>query len=115
MQLLESARAAGYGRDIRDVELLGLLQHHGAATRLLDVSSDPMVAMWFAVENKSLTKADGGLFAINISNATVIDRTERRKWNEILDSLKPEKIGSYDPAGADERIKVQRGRFVSRN
>ena len=112
MQLLDSARATGYGRDIRDVELLALLQHHGAATRLLDVSSEPMVAMWFAVENKSLMKTDGALFAINISNAKAIERTEKRAWNEILDSMKTEEIGFYDPAGADERIKVQRGRFV---
>jgi hypothetical protein len=112
MQLLASGRAAGYGRTIGDVELLAILQHHGAATRLLDVSSDPMVAMWFAVENQSLSSKDGALFAINISNAEPIGGTEERRWNEILDSMKPEVIGFYEPPGADERIKVQRGRFV---
>lgn len=112
-QLLESAKAAGYGRNINDVELLAVLQHHGAATRLLDVSSDPMVAMWFAVENQdSPDKTDGALFAIDISKSESISGTDRRPWTNMLDSMRPGAIGYYEPPGADERIKVQRGRFI---
>jgi hypothetical protein len=116
-QLLESAKAAGYGRtngrNINDVELLAVLQHHGAATRLLDVSSDPMVAMWFAVENQDPSdRTDGALFAINISRAESIRGTDQRSWDKILKSIRPEEIGYYEPPGADERIKVQRGRFI---
>jgi FRG domain len=112
MQLLESARAAGYGRSIGVVELLAILQHHGAATRLLDVSSDPMVAMWFAIEDQHLLDKDGALFAINISNAETISGTESRPWPKILDSMQLGEVGFYEPPGADERIKVQRGRFI---
>lgn len=111
-QLLESARAPGYGRQSGDIELLAILQHHGAATRLLDVSSDPMVAMWFAVEDQDRLELDGVLFAINISRAKIIGGTERRPWNKILDNLAIGDIAYYEPPGADERIKVQRGRFV---
>ena len=111
-ELLVSARAAGYGRTIGDIELLAILQHHGAATRLLDVSSDPMVAMWFAVENQDLLAEDGALFAINISDAMVIGGNEGGRWTEILDSMRPGVIAFYEPPGADERIKVQRGRFI---
>jgi hypothetical protein len=113
MQLLESARASGYGRAaVGDVELLAILQHHGAATRLLDVSSDPMVAMWFAVEDQDLLKRDGALFAIEISTADAISGTEARSWGDILDSMQSGVISFYEPPGADERIKVQRGRFI---
>jgi FRG domain len=111
-ELLASARAAGYGRTVGDIELLAVLQHHGAATRLLDVSSDPMVAMWFAVENQDSSTKDGALFAINISNAMIISGNERREWAEILDSMPAGSIAFYEPPGADERIKVQRGRFI---
>lgn len=111
-QLLSNARAAGYGRTVGDIELLAILQHHGAATRLLDVSSDPMVAMWFAVENQDLLTKDGALFAINISNAIIVSGDENRKLTEILDSIPKKSIAFYEPPGADERIKVQRGRFV---
>jgi hypothetical protein len=112
LQLLTSARASGYGRDLDDIELLAILQHHGAATRLLDVSSDPMVAMWFAVENQYLWDADGALFAIKISKAKTINGTTEECWEDILRRMDPETIGFYEPPGADERIKVQRGRFV---
>jgi hypothetical protein len=111
-QLLESALARGYGRQSGHIELLAVLQHHGAATRLLDVSSDPMVAMWFAVEDEGRLGSDGVLFAINVSRARIIGGTESRTWNEILDDLDTESIAYYEPPGADERIKVQRGRFV---
>ena len=115
-QLLASARAAGYGRTdgriIGDIELLAVLQHHGAATRLLDVSSDPMVAIWFAVENPYFFDRNGALFAINVSNAENVSGTDRRSWARILDRMEPGIIGFYEPPGADERIKVQRGRFI---
>lgn len=115
-QLLANARAAGYGRAnsriIGDVELLAVLQHHGAATRLLDVSSDPMVALWFAVENPDFFDRNGALFAINVSNAETISGTERKSLARILDRMGSGTIGFYEPPGADERIKVQRGRFI---
>jgi hypothetical protein len=112
LQLLAAARASGYGRNINDIELLAILQHHGAATRLLDVSSDPMVAMWFAVENQHLLNTDGAIFAIKISKAKDISGTEENRWEKILENMLPSDIGFYEPPGADERIKVQRGRFV---
>jgi hypothetical protein len=46
--LVERARAAGLGDDLSELELLARLQHHGAATRLLDCSCNAFVALWFA-------------------------------------------------------------------
>ena len=115
MQLLERARASGYGRTIGEVELLAILQHHGAATRLLDVSSDPMVALWFAVENHTLQEKDGALFAINVSKAETVRGTEEMSWPDILGQMDSKAVGFYSPPGADERIKVQRGCFVFSN
>jgi hypothetical protein len=71
-----------------------------------------MVAMWFAVENQDFLDTDGALFAIKISKAKVISGTTKEPWKEILETMAPEVIGFYEPPGADERIKVQRGRFV---
>ncbi|HEX3960260.1 MAG TPA: FRG domain-containing protein [Trebonia sp.] len=46
--LVERARAAGLGSELGELELLARLQHHGAATRLLDCSRNAFVALWFA-------------------------------------------------------------------
>ncbi|MCY8935669.1 FRG domain-containing protein [Peribacillus frigoritolerans] len=53
--LLDRARHKGYGFTdgmvLSDMELLARLQHHGAATRLVDFSKNSMVALWFCVNS----------------------------------------------------------------
>jgi FRG domain len=51
-ELVDHARLDGHGevggRRRADLEVLGLLQHHGAATRLIDFSLNCLIALWFA-------------------------------------------------------------------
>jgi hypothetical protein len=51
-ELVAHARLDGHGevggRRRSDLEVLGLLQHHGAATRLVDFSLNCFIALWFA-------------------------------------------------------------------
>lgn len=63
-KILKSARLRGIVRGLTGLELLTVLQHHGVATRLLDVTTDWKVALYFACEGKC--DCDGRLFFISI-------------------------------------------------
>ena len=85
-ELLEPARMDGLGveegRKLTDLELLAKLQHHGAATCLIDFTRNFFVAMWFACqshkeevkegkeakEEKELKETDGKIFILDTSD-----------------------------------------------
>lgn len=52
--------------DWTDVEVLAFARHHGAPTRLLDWSSNPLVALWFAVATPEHDESDGVVFSLNV-------------------------------------------------
>ena len=50
-QLLESAGLHGFReRQLSDLELMAELQHYGAATCLIDFTTNALIALWFACE-----------------------------------------------------------------
>lgn len=61
--LITKARNIGIGRELTALEILTLLQHHGSPTRLIDVTSDWEVALYFACEGDD--DRDGRTFLIN--------------------------------------------------
>ena len=77
LRILKEARRWGLGRDLgpsaTDLHMLAVLQHHGVPTRLIDVTSNPMTALWFAIEEpradaaESVAKTSGVLFAIDVT------------------------------------------------
>mgnify|MGYP000914918352 CR=1 FL=1 len=72
-KILEKARDWGLGvaggHLVDDLQLLADLQHYGVPTRLIDVTSNPMTALWFATAQPSTRSrgARGALIALNMN------------------------------------------------
>lgn len=87
-ELLLNAQHQGYhfenGRELSDFELLAKLQHHGAATRMIDVSRNILVALWFACD--SMRDKTGLLFGLHYSAINGFEgRPDKRSYNQVFD------------------------------
>ncbi|WP_286310774.1 FRG domain-containing protein [Agromyces mangrovi Wang et al. 2018] len=73
LDTLQRARNWGLGVGryglIDDLQLLADLQHYGVPTRLVDFTSNPMTALWFACQDPSIDGASksGLLLALNVT------------------------------------------------
>ena len=68
--LIKKCRLKNYDKreqkQLYDLELLADLQHHGAATCLIDFTRNALVALWFACQKSD--DADGKVFVVNIAD-----------------------------------------------
>lgn len=101
-----------------DLALLAMLQHHGAATPLLDVSLDPLVALYMAVVSpvEGDSDRDGVLFAIKrpiLPAASEIVRPfDNRSFEDVYEGLPEEGVIMYSAPDVSERLRIQRGHFL---
>ena len=134
VNLLEEARRWGLGRDLgpsaTDLHMLAVLQHHGVPTRLIDVTSNPMTALWFAVEDHGThesRRCPGVLFAIDVTKTPwyeTFQHGEGQTSDHLVNplaatyklalktSMEDRQMFRAFPALPDERMKAQEGFFV---
>lgn len=125
-ELLAPARMDGYGtkdgRELSDLELLAELQHFGAATCLIDFTTNSLAALWFACkETAKATKNDGSVSVLNISNSSIFrPMGQSDLGDKIRPIIKMEKISGpeipsywhWSPHGMNSRILKQDSLFV---
>jgi hypothetical protein len=113
--LLELASHKGFrrvdGRDLSDLELLARLQHHGAATRLVDATRSALVALFFTVIAQP--NQPGILLGIHSSALGGYEGLlDQRPYDEIFKSLPKEHAQTWEPPGVSPRIAAQRAQFL---
>lgn len=107
---------------------LAILQHYGAPTRLIDITFNAWVGVFFAVEQKwdngkeAFGNTDARLFAIDLTNKIINEDDEKRPWEDLLwrpwkhDRLDQElwttSTFAWKPPSIDPRIFAQNGAFL---
>jgi hypothetical protein len=109
--LVERTRAAGLGDGLGELELLARLQHHGAATRLLDCSRNAFVALWFACRWEPAR--DGVLIGFELGdNAVHLDTAMLGTDIDDLLALAAGRLLWWQPRSLSPRISAQQAAFV---
>lgn len=107
---------------------LAILQHYGAPTRLIDITFNAWVGVFFAVEQKwsngeeAFKDADARLFVFDVTNKIINEDEHKRLWEDSL--VRPWKADRLDqeiwttsafawkPPSIDPRIFAQNGAFL---
>ena len=85
---------------------LSIAQHNGMATRLLDWTANPLIALWFAVEKPANGDEDGVVWIFTPDGKDHVPDAER------ADPFKSDRTRVYRPKHINRRIVAQNGWFT---
>lgn len=117
-RLLKRARHQGYGyedgKKLSDFEVLAKLQHHGAATRLIDFSRNILVSLWFAC--RSEPEKTGVLLGIHSETLGGMEgEGEERDYKDIFPNREyiiDKHPQTWQPPVVSKRIAAQSAQFL---
>ena len=115
--ILAESSAHGLDKNLSPGELLMILQHHQAPTRLVDVSLKPLEALYFAVERGDAR--DGRLFVfVNGQRSVRLGESADLPWASFVRpggqaaSVWTQSVRLVDERPLDPRMIAQEGRFL---
>lgn len=128
----ELTQAAVWGIETpRPLEYFAQLQHHGAPTRLIDVSADPEMACWFAVEQHPDDDAADALVLawgrsprvgrkISAPEELTAEYADAPFWHDWVEDEERAKVGwgtgtrawTWFPPALSDRMRAQRAGFI---
>jgi hypothetical protein len=115
-RLLKYATHKGYryvdGRRLSDFDLLARLQHHGAATRLLDATRNALVALYFSAISNPRT--DGVLIGLNADFLGGYENEPKEEdYDKVVEGLgKHDHPQTWEPPAITARISAQGSQFL---
>ena len=132
LQILQAALSWPLGAELGDVandlHMLSMLRHHGAPARLVDVTSSPTTALWFACQRPRHAAADvpGALFAFDVTDMPEYGTAYLTPtWGDLEDPLGSCLTGALAesaqrnapfllrPSIPDARMRMQEGAFLA--
>ena len=116
-ELVKQAKLRGYARapagELKDLQLMGRLQHYGAATCLIDFTRNPLVALWFAClqPNQKGDSADGKVVAVDTTKYQTV-QLEDLKNHTLGYFMKSGFLWKWKPENLDNRVIAQHSEFI---
>ena len=130
MEILDVARDWDIGLSehgtVSDLHLLAMLQHHGAPTRLIDVTYNPLTALWFACSDEEKKDEPGLLVVMTVTDTHKHTTSEHASLTfdtldvpgaaTLVTVLRQSRATGnafiLDPRPKDARMKAQEGAFI---